>query len=228
MATEPHRLAIKRFLMLTAVFVLPMLMLSAYAWTLLPEGARIPTHWNVKGEVDQYSSKTFGLFFLPALVTLLVPGLAVLVRLDPRRKHVEQSGKFLFIVSIGLLTMMAAIHAATILISLGYQLPMDRIVGSCVGALFLLLGNFLGKVRSNFFMGVRTPWTLSSELSWNKTHRLAGKLFVAIGLLSLILTWTQSGVVAVGVLLVSVVLVTLVCVIYSYFVWKQDAATRVG
>ncbi|MDZ4860723.1 MAG: SdpI family protein [Candidatus Hydrogenedentes bacterium] len=220
--TAPPRLSLRPILLMTAVFLVPMLLISVYAWSVLPVDAQIPTHWNARGEVDDYSSKSFGLFFLPLLLAAIVPGIALLVRIDPRRHHVEQSQKFLVAVSASILFVMAVIHTSAVLVSLGYPLPMDRIVATSVGLLFLLLGNFLGKVRSNFFMGVRTPWTLSSELSWNKTHRLAGKLFFAVGLLTILLALIANGPLAIGAMLVSLLAATLITIVYSYVVWKSD------
>ena len=101
------------------------------------------------------------------------------------------------------------------------SLNIDFVVTSAVGLLFLVLGNFMGKIRPNWFVGIRTPWTLSSKLSWVKTHRLAGRLFVVMGLLFFMLAlFRQPWVVAA---LVSALVVCLVwMVVYSYLVWRKD------
>jgi len=201
--------------------VLIMLALSAYAWNLLPADARIATHWNMRGEADGFSSKSVGLFMLPTIVLAIFPFTLLLIRLDPRKSHVAQSAKFLNVVFVALAVMMTSMHAATVGVALGFPIPVGEVTLSFTGLLLLVIGNYTGKVRSNFFMGVRTPWTLSSELSWNKTNRLFGRMFTAVGSLTLGFAWISSYV-AIGALLGGTLASVLVAVVYSYRVWKRD------
>jgi uncharacterized membrane protein len=204
-----------------------MLALSAYAWLALPPGAQVPTHWNFRGEADQYSSKTTGLLLLPGIVGVLVPFILLVTRLDPRRAHVAQSQKFLNAVIGALLLMMLGIHAAMIAIALGHPVPMTTVTMALTGVLFVVIGNYSGKVRSNFFMGVRTPWTLSSELSWNKTNRLFGRMFMLIGAVTFVLAFIADGL-AILFLLTGTVLSVPAAVMYSFHVWKHDPAREGG
>jgi uncharacterized membrane protein len=89
-----------------------------------------------------------------------------------------------------------------------------------------VIGNFLGKTRSNWFMGIRTPWTMSSELSWTKTHRLGGRLFLAAGLLSIVLGLVTNAQVVFFALLPSIAVAAVVPIVYSYFVWRDDPERR--
>lgn len=212
--------------MLTGLFLGIMLMASAYGWMQLPADAQLPIHWNAQGEVDGYGSKFMGLLLLPLITAVLIPGVVWLTRLDPRRDHVEQSQKFLTVVMAAIVVLMTGIHLGIVLASLGHAVPMDRVAGSLIGVLFIVIGNYLGKVRSNYFMGVRTPWTLSSELSWNKTHRLAGKLFMVTGIASTLAALTVGGVVAIVTMVTTLVLTALVSCVYSYVVWRQDPAVH--
>lgn len=207
------------------VVLVVMLGLTGYAWLVLPAGVQIATHWNIRGEVDGYGSKAMGLLLSPVLLVVVSGIVWGAARLDPRRRHVVQSQVFLRVTLIGLALFMLVIHGALVGVALGLAVPMNLLVLNLVGGLFIVMGNYLGKVRSNFFAGVRTPWTLSSELSWNKTHRLAGRLFVASGLLTVALAWVIDAL-AVYAMLVSLTLTTLVSVVYSYLVWKQDPARQ--
>lgn len=175
----------------------------------------------MRGEADHYGSK-FYLLLMPVIVTVLAPLIALLARLDPRAKHVAESQGVLLVVLGGLLFVLTAVHAAMVFISLGHALPMDRIVVTSIGLLFVLIGTQLGRMKSNFLMGIRTPWTLSSELSWRKTHRLAARLFFAVGAATVVLMWTVGGPIAVAVLVASLFIVTIAIVVYSYVVWKRD------
>lgn len=207
--------------------VIAMLGLAAYAWFALPAGARIPTHWNIHGEIDGTAPKAVGLLITPAMLVVVSAVILLAARFDPRRQHVVQSQPFLRATMLGLALFLLSLQAAIVLTALGVAVPMNQVVLSLVGALFILLGAYSGKVRSNYFAGVRTPWTLSSELSWNKTNRLAGRLFVASGLLTVVLAWVASEI-AVYVLLVSVVGTAAISIVYSYRVWKQDPDAQAG
>jgi len=118
---------------------------------------------------------------------------------------------------------MSAIQGAIVLTALGHHVPMNLLAFGGVGVLDLVIGNYLGKVRSNFIFGVRTPWTLASELSWNKTHRLAGRMLVASGAAILFAAVLNlPGPILVSILLVSVAAIVIIPTAYSYFVWRND------
>jgi uncharacterized membrane protein len=120
-----------------------------------------------------------------------------------------------------LTVLFSVIHAAIVLATLGVKVPMGETVLTLVGFLFMVIGNYSGKVRSNFFMGIRTPWTLSSELSWNKTHRLVGRMFLLVGAVIAILAWIDS-LLALGFLLAGIVAILTVAMVYSHKIWKED------
>lgn len=115
-----------------------------------------------------------------------------------------------------------AIHAALALTAVGRPIDVARIVPVGLGVLFLVVGNYLGKLRSNFTAGIRTPWTLSSELSWNKTHRAAGRLFVGLGLLLLLCGLTGSTGATWAVALGGTFAGVAFLFVYSYLVWRRD------
>ena len=114
------------------------------------------------------------------------------------------------------------LHVTMTLITLGYAISINIVISVGLGLLFIVIGNFLGKIRSTYTFGIRTPWTLDSELSWNKTHRLGGKLFMLAGVATLFSGLLFDDEILVVVMLVSILGAALVSTVYSYFVWKQD------
>jgi len=207
----------------SVIIILMMFGFSAWVGTQLPDDSRIPTHWNARGEVDGYSSKTMGLFMTPGIMAGLCALMALLPFITPRKENLWKSIKVYKICWACTLLFMLAIHTVALLATLGASVSMPLVVNVGIGVLFIMIGNWLGKVRSNFIMGVRTPWTLSSELSWNKTHRLSGKLFVGIGLAMLIMgLFFSTHPATVAIMLVGVCLLVVVPFAYSWWVWKND------
>jgi len=197
-----------------------MLLFSAWAWFQIPPGQKMPVHWGANGEVDRYGSKFEGLFLMPIIMGALIIPLAIFIPyLEPRKQNFMQSLKVFYIIIFCVMFFMAGIHFATIMFALGYPVKIAVIVPAGVGILFIVIGNYLGKIRSNFFMGIRTPWTLSSELSWNKTHRLGGKLFVLMGIVMM-----AAGIFQIHILIpiISMLFCVGIMIIYSYVVWKSD------
>ncbi|HLJ11170.1 MAG TPA: SdpI family protein, partial [Planctomycetaceae bacterium] len=149
----------------------------------IPE--KMPTHWNIHGEIDGYGSKQWAAFLMPVIMIPLLGLFWVLPWLSPKHFEIETfRGTYAFIVML-IMVLFAYIHVLTLLPALGYRTPVDRALLGGMMLFFMLLGNVLGKVQRNFFVGVRTPWTLASERVWTETHRLAAKIFVATGALGL-------------------------------------------
>jgi uncharacterized membrane protein len=197
---------------------------SAWAWSSAPE--RVPIHWNLLGEVDGYGSKAFGLLLLPAIAAGLYALLWFLPRIDPGRANLENSAKAYGAIRLSLMTFLTALHIVCVRAALGAQINMSLFMGLSMGVLFVVLGNYLGKLRPNWFAGIRTPWTLSSELSWTKTHRLAGPVFMLMGLgMGILGIWPAGWVLAVVLTLDAFALLGLV--VYSYVIWR-NAPDRVS
>ncbi|MBT3190323.1 MAG: SdpI family protein [Anaerolineae bacterium] len=212
----------KNILIFSGVIFLFAIALTIWAWDKVPNDAQIPVHWNAKGEVDGYRGKTIGLLMGPATVFFLSILLAFLPRIDPRLKNLQQSQKAYEIVWGGVVLFMAILHLITILSVLGYAINMSAAMAFLLGILFMAIGNYLGKVRSNFMFGIRTAWTLSSEISWNKTHRLGGWLFFITGLLVFLSGLWRNGELTFGLLFAGTLSSVILLFGYSYWVWKSD------
>lgn len=211
-------------LLFSVAVILLMCALSAWAWHQIPDDARIPTHWNAKGEANGYSTKNTGLFLMPGMMAGLSLLLALFPAITPRREHLLQSMRVYNLLWSAILLFFLMLHFAMVLIALGKPVPMAGVVQIGIGVLFVVSGNWMGKVRSNFIMGVRTPWTLSSELSWNKTHRLAGKLFVGVGLAMILAgIFFSTHPAAAKILIYGLIGLVLVPVAYSWWIWKNDS-----
>ena len=199
---------------------------AALLWDKLPD--RFPVHWNARGEVNGYAGKSFGII-MPAVLNLgLALLLAALPRLDPKmNRHDAETkisvGRIFKLMRLVLTGFLSAVILAICANALQHHFDMNRFILGAVGLLFLVLGNFMGKLRPNYIMGIRTPWTLESRTVWLKTHRLAGFLMVAGGVILLVMAFLmpgQSGILF-GVLPVSL-LVALIPSAYSYFIYRDE------
>lgn len=207
------------------LLILIIFITSGVTWPLALE--RIPIHWNFAGEVDGYGSKALGLLIPPLSAVVLFVLLLFLPRLDSRRANFERfEGTYrllrhTFMALIAGLNVLVALSARGIAVDIGAMIPL------MVGLSMLVIGNYLGKIRPNGIAGIRTPWTLASDESWNKTHQLGGKVFVGFGLGLIIasLIGTTWAYITLGVL-GGGSLVFLI--IYSYFIWKADPNREPG
>lgn len=198
-----------------------MLILSAWAWWKLPADARVPVHWGLSGQPDRYGSKLEALGWAPLIVVALTGLFLLVVRIEPRRLHVVASRKPYLIIVAATLVFLAAVHAFGVAAALGTRPNMNLLCSIGVGVLLAVIGNFMGKLRSNWFVGIRTPWTLSSECTWQRTHRVGGPIIVATGLV-----WIMAGLLNVGLpglyLALGFTLVSAFgLVVYSYLVWRH-------
>ena len=159
--------------------VVAVLVGSALVYGKLPD--RVPTHWNLRGEVDGHGPRAVAAFLLPVTLVGLLGLLAVLPRLSPISFRFDEFRSTYGKIVVIMLTMFGFVQTLALLGALGYQFNMTRLV---VAGLLLglgLMGNFFGKIRRNFFVGVRVPWTLASERVWNETHRLAAWITCGCG-----------------------------------------------
>jgi uncharacterized membrane protein len=201
------------------VLIIGMFALAAITWTSAPE--RIPVHWNLYGQVDRYGGKIEGLLTLPLLSLVLYFAMILLPRLDPGRANYRQFWGAYSAIRLAVTSLMAVIYLVINLWIRGFPMDMSLVVPVAVGGLLIVLGNLMGKIRPNWFVGIRTPWTISSKASWTRTHRLGGWLFIVMGL-----ALTVAGIVrspwafmlAAAIAVVSVIWMF----VYSYLVWRSD------
>jgi uncharacterized membrane protein len=196
-----------------------MFLAAALLWQAAPE--QIPMHWNIAGAVDRYGGKLEGLLGIPAMTLGLYLLLRFLPRLDPGYANYQRFAKAYTVIRVLLVLFMAAIYAVILAATFGWRVDVGIVVPAMVGLLFVVLGNFMGKIRPNWFVGVRTPWTLSSKLSWTKTHRLAGWLFIAMGVALAASGFTRQAWAVFGAFGFLGACVAWM-IVYSYLVWRKD------
>jgi uncharacterized membrane protein len=149
----------------------------------LPE--QIPIHWNIAGAVDGSAGKEF-IFALPVLSLVLTLLFHWAPRITPKGENIEKSGKIYPGLMVLLSLLMAALLTITAVTAFGISVPTTEIIFAILGILMLFIGNYMPKVKPNYVLGIRLPWTLSSEVVWVKTHRFSGWVFLVIGLLFLV------------------------------------------
>ncbi len=205
----------RNYFLIAALIIVVMLIATVVVYPDLP--SRIPAHWNFRGEVDRYGDK-WEVFLMPALMVGIVILFAVLPWLSPKRFEVDTFRSTYLYIMLVVVAFIAYDQALMFWAALSKPLDMNRAV---MGALFLLLallGNVLSKVRRNFYIGVRTPWTLASEKVWDATHRFAAKMFVLAGLLGLLSLAVTARPVAGLVILAAAALAS---VLYSLVYYKR-------
>jgi uncharacterized membrane protein len=192
---------------------------SAIVYPRLPD--TIPTHWNMDGQPNDWSSRAFGAWLTPVLLLGMWGLLRVLPAIDPRgANYAKFVGAFEAIIDSVMLFLLG-MHIVLLRAGLGHPAQMERIVPFGIGVLLIVIGNLLPRCRPNWFVGIRTPWTLSSDRVWEKTHRLGGRLFAAAGLFIALtaIFWVKWAEV---VLITLVPLATAAVLIYSYLEWKRE------
>jgi uncharacterized membrane protein len=187
--------------------------------------SEIPVHWNTSGEVDRYGGKFEGLLLLPLMALGIYLLMRYLPNVDPGRVNYARFGGAYMAIRAGVLVLMAGIYGMVMAWVLTVPVDMSRAVPVAVGALFVLFGSVLGQVKPNWFVGIRTPWTLSSTESWARTHRLGGRLFIALGVLFAVTGLFKLGSFGLLILGASISAVAAL-VVYSYFVWRADPGRR--
>jgi uncharacterized membrane protein len=214
-------------ILVSAAVIGVMLVASLWAYVSLPADAQVPIHWGPDGQADGYADKVTGLFMLPVIAAAVAALFWVLPQIEPRRANLERSGKAYAATWIGVIVLLGGLHLLAVGVAMGAELDLTRIVLIGTGVLFIVIGNYLPKVRSNFLMGIRTPWTLTSDRSWSKTHRLGGRLFVLEGLILVVAGLLGiGGAVQVGLIIAGVAIIVGVAFVYSYVVWRDDPERR--
>lgn len=191
----------------------------------LPEGAALPIHWNAVGEPDRSAPALVALLWPAGMAALMAVVFAAIPRIEPLQNRLDKSAPLLRTAWIGVLAVLIAVQLATGLPAWGVPVSV-KLIFVAMGLLFLALGNVLPKSRPGFFVGIRTPWTLTNDDVWIATHRLGGKMMmlaglaiVAAGLLPISPEATAT------ILLIAVGLAAVLPIVYSWWLWRtRDSA----
>lgn len=201
------------------ISLIGIVVLAAYvAWLYPSLPDPMPTHWNAAGEVDDYSSKIVGASIIGAMPIFSFLIFKIIPVISPRGFRTESFTGVLNILMTATVTFSAIIGIAAIRGALDENINISTFIFVAVGILFMVMGNFLGKVRKNFFLGIRTPWTLASDEVWAKTHRLGGWCFFLAGVIMIVMAFAGSHM---SWLIYAIVAIALVPVVYSYFAYRN-------
>lgn len=208
-----------RMLILTGgVLSLVNLVAGFLAYPHLPD--KVPTHWNAAGEVDGWGSAFQGAFMLPLMMLGIFILLIVLPKIDPKRKSYALMGRAYSIIVLVIMVFLTVVYFGTLGNALGYFKGFPSVIQVGVGALFIILGNYMGKIKHNYFLGIRTPWTLASEEVWYRTHRMAGPFWVVAGLLLMFTSFLPASILS-KVILILIFGVIAIPTIYSFVIFKK-------
>ena len=181
---------------------------------------QIPTHWNIKGEVNSYSSKNFAYLtaILPIFLYILMK---VIPKIDPQKDSYEKHDKAFRATMFSVIILLIGIHWMTIGYSLGYLLNIIKYIEVGLGILFIIIGRYMPQIRFNYFFGIRTPWTLSSAAVWRKTHMVGGYLYFVMGTVFILSSFFNSDLsfyISIG----SVALISIGLIVYSYILYRNE------
>lgn len=194
---------------------------SAILWNDLPD--QVPVHFNIHGEADDYGPKWMNAIMLPVIGIAVYFLLIFLPAIDPK-KRIESTQKPIAAIRIITSVFFVSIYGIVMAITLGYQIDMGNYIFIVVGLLFMVLGNYMNSVKPNYFIGIRTPWTLENPEVWKKTHRLGSKLWIIGGLLFILvpLLLGISETVFITLTLFVIAILVGVPVVYSYIMYKNN------
>ena len=192
--------------------------IGIYFYPQMPE--KMASHWNIKGEVDGYLSKFWGLFLMPIILIGVVLIYLIVPRIDPLKKNIEKFRKYFDGFIILLLLFLFYLYALTIFWNLGLKFDIGQAIIPALAILFYYCGILLEKTKRNWFIGIRTPWTLSNDMVWEKTHKIGGKLFKIAGIVAIFGIFFQRYVLF--FILAPVILVAAYTIIYSYIEYRKE------
>ncbi len=210
----------------TTLFVIVILVLATVAglllWNQLPE--QMASHWGMDDQADGTSSKFWGVFFAPIMGAGMFLLFLAIPFIDPLKANIAKFRETFNTFIVLMMVFMAYVHGLTLAWNLGYTgFRMSAALLPAIGLLFIFVGFFIQKVKRNFFIGIRTPWTLSSDTVWDETHRIGAQLFKVSGILALIGALFPAY--AFWFLFLPVIGASLFSVIYSYTLFQREAKT---
>ncbi|MBI5296869.1 MAG: SdpI family protein [Chloroflexi bacterium] len=207
-------------LIISSVLIVAAILAGLLLWSQLPE--QMASHWNVNDQVDGYMPKFWGLFLMPLVTLGMLVLFLVVPSIDPLKANIAQFREAFNLFIVLIIGFMLYVHGLTLAWSLGYQgFKMSMAMLPFMGILFIAIGFMLRKAKRNFFIGIRTPWTLSSDSVWDETHRLGAILFMASGVLAVIGGFL-GGMLAFWFLFVPLIGSTLFLLVYSYVLYRRE------
>jgi len=202
------------------VLILVAVGMSAAVYPQLPDTMAV--HWDLAGNPNGWMPRAVGAAFGPVFLVVLWALLRAVPRIDPRAENYARFSEAYEVIVASVLVLILVLHGVVLAVALGHHVSVARIVPALVGALFVVIGNMMPLVRPNWWFGIRTPWTLSNDRVWARTHRLAGYCMTAGGLAMIVSALALPAPLGVPVLLAVAVAATIGPALYSYLTWKRE------
>lgn len=205
------------------LLIIATILLSIFFYPMLPE--KMISHWNFQGQADGWMPKLFNTILFPCIITACYLLFLIMPYFDPRKERYPEFRGVYNIFKTAMILVFFIVYLASLLANLGLPINIGKIVSLVIGLMMIVLGNYMSKIKFNWFMGIRTPWTMSSEVVWNKTHRIGGWFFIIFGLCIIIAPYlpTFYGTI---IFLGGVILATVGSYIYSYLVYRKEKNTK--
>lgn len=194
---------------------------SIYVYPLLPD--RVPTHYDIRGVPNAYGPKWTSTIIFPAVLLVVWGIMRGLPKIDPRRANYARMQSTYDLVVNLVLTMLTALHLIFLRGAMGGGVPLIRFIPAVIGVSLIIMGNVMPRARPNWWFGIRTPWTLSNDRVWERTHRVGGYVMTATGVLAVIAALFSNPFALVALAVIAAAM-SLGLVAYSYFAWKQETA----
>ncbi len=191
---------------------------AVYLYPQMPES--MASHWNVAGEVDSYIPKLWGLFVMPIILVILLIFIVLIPRVDPLKANIEKFRKYYGAFSIIVALFFFYLYLLTILWNTGVKFNLMQLLAPAFAVLLYYSGVLTENAKRNWFIGIQTPWTMSSERVWNKTNKICGKLLKASGVVALLGIFFPSY--AVLIIAVPAILIAVYSVVYSYIQYQRE------
>jgi len=207
---------------LPIIIILIALVVGIQLYPSLPD--KVPSHWNSQGEVDAQSSKGFVIFFMPFLALAIYLLMTFIPRIDPLRKNYEKFAKVYFLFKVLLSLFFVALYLFMLAAASGFEMNITYFMLPAFSILFILIGIMLPKLKRNWFIGIRTPWTIHSDEVWSDTHKFSGRAFITAGIVSFLGAFLPSF--AFVIFLTAVLTAAAISVVYSYFSFKKQGGFK--
>ncbi|PIZ83567.1 hypothetical protein COX97_00890 [Candidatus Pacearchaeota archaeon CG_4_10_14_0_2_um_filter_05_32_18] len=200
-----------------AIIVL-LFLIGMLSYQYLPD--KIASHWNSQGDVDGYMPKFLGIFLVPIIAVGLFLLFILVPKIDPLKENYKKFKNYYDSFILVMIIFMLYVYLLTIIWNFGIKFNMTSTLIPAVGALFIYIGIILRNIKRNWFIGIRTPWTISSDRVWSKTHKLGSKLFIISGIITILGIFFPKYMI--WFILIPVVISSIVCVVYSYLEFRKE------
>lgn len=208
----------RKLILASIVLIVLLFLINIYAYTILPD--TIVTHWGTSGEPNGTMGKFWGLFLLPVITLFAFLLFLLIPKIDPLKKNIEKVILYYESFILVFILFMFYVNLITLLWNLGITANMNVSLILALGFLFIYIGILFKNIKRNWFIGIRTPWTLSSEKVWDKTHKLGSKLFIISGIITFLGLFFPGQIIL--FVLAPIILSSAWLVIYSYLVYRKE------